>query len=83
MYLLQPKASRTWAPRGVKMLCIVWVQFSAMHNTRMSGNRKFISAGASPPGVFWKTTRIPSISSSVPVSEISSVGAINPKRPEE
>ena len=35
---------------------------------------KFISAGASVPGVFWKTMRTPSTSSSVPVTEISSVG---------
>ncbi len=76
MYLLQSSVLRTWAPRNGNALWRVWVQFSAMHSAPWSGNMKFISAGASVPGVFWKTMRTPSTVSSVPVAEISSVGAI-------
>ena len=75
MYLLQLSVSRACAPRNGSVLCIVWVQFSAMQSAPRSGNMKFISAGASVPGVFWNTTRTPSSTSSVPVSAISSVGA--------
>ena len=58
-------ASRTSAPRGVSTLCRLWVAFSAMHSARRSGKRKFISAGASVPGVSWKTISIPSTVSSL------------------
>ena len=59
----------------------VAVQFSAMHSARWSGNRKFISAGASVPGVIWNSIRTPSTTSSEPVAPTSSVGAIRPKVP--
>ena len=36
-----------------------------------------ISAGASAPGVLWNTSRTPSITRSVPVSVMISVGATN------
>ena len=62
------------------MLCVA---FSAMHRARMSGKQKFISAGASVPGVLWKTMRTPSSTSSWPVCVISSVGAIRPILPVE
>ncbi len=83
MYLLQPSESRTCAPRGVYRLCIVCVQFSAMHSRRLSGKWKFISAGASVPGVIWNTTRTPSMTSSVPVALISSVGGMRLTVPSE
>lgn len=49
------------------MLCRLWVAFSAMHSARWSGSRKFISDGASVPGVIWKTNRTPSTVSVCPV----------------
>lgn len=55
------------------MLCVA---FSARHRARWSGKRKFISAGASVPGVSWKTIRTPSTVSSWPVSVMSTVGGI-------
>jgi hypothetical protein len=58
------RASRTSAPRSVRMLCRLWVAFSARHSTRLSGSRKFISAGASVPGVIWNWRRTPSTTSS-------------------
>jgi hypothetical protein len=67
MYLLQSSASRTCAPRSVYTLCCVAVQFSAMHSARRSGRKMFISAGASAPGVNWKTIRTPSITICSPV----------------
>ncbi len=57
------------------------MQFSAMHSSRRSGKWKFISAGASVPGVSWNVMRTPSTTSSVPVSTISSVGATSPTVP--
>ena len=81
MYLLQARASRVLAPRIGYTLWRVWEQFSAMHRARRSGKKKFISAGASASGVSWNTTRRPARSSSVPVSEIVSVGAIRPDEP--
>ena len=48
--------------------------FSAMHNSRWSGKWKFISAGASVPGVIWNTMRTPSRTSSSPVRVMSTVG---------
>ena len=80
MYLLQLSASRAWAPRIGIRLCIVCVQFSAMHNQRWSGKKKFISAGASVSGVSWNTILMPSTTSSWPVWVMSSVGAIRPAR---
>ena len=62
-------------------MCRLWVAFSAMHSARRSGKRKFISAGASVPGVIWKTIRTPSIVSSCPVRVMSTVGAIRPSEP--
>ena len=52
--------------------------FSAMHSARWSGKWKFISAGASVPGVIWNTIRTPSMTSSWPVWVMSSVGASSP-----
>ena len=63
------------------MLWSVWVAFSATQSTRWSGKWKFISAGASVPGVSWKTKRMPSTVSSWPVSVISTVGAHSELRP--
>ncbi|SLH57272.1 Uncharacterised protein [Mycobacteroides abscessus subsp. abscessus] len=63
-YRAHARVSRTSAPRRVSTLCMLWVAFSAMHRARWSGNRKFISAGASVPGVSWKSMRTPSITSS-------------------
>ena len=57
--------------------------FSAMHRARRSGNRKFISAGHSVPGVSWKTMRTPSSTSSCPVRVMSTVGATSPTVPVE
>ena len=53
-----------------------------MHSARRSGKWKFISAGASVPGVIWKTIRTPSIVSSCPVRVTSLVGAIRPTEPD-
>jgi len=61
----------------------VWVAFSAMHRARRSGKKKFISAGASVPGVTWNTTRTPSMVASWPVSVTSTVGTINDMVPNE
>ena len=81
MYSLQPSPSRTSAPRGVYRLWSVPEQFSAMQSAACSTNRKFISAGASVSGVSWNSTVRPSISSTVPVSVIDSVGATRPGVP--
>ena len=53
------------------------------HAERRGGreSRKFISAGASVPGVIWKTIRTPSTISSWPVWVMSTVGAISETRP--
>ena len=56
------------------MLCVLCVAFSARHRARSSGRGKFISAGASVPGVSWKTMRTPSSVSSWPVRMMSWVG---------
>ena len=56
---------------------MVWVAFSAAHSARRSGNQMFISAGASVPGVSWKTIRTPSTVSSCPVAVMSTVGAMS------
>jgi hypothetical protein len=53
------------------------VAFSAMHRARRSGKWKFISAGASVPGVSWNTMRTPSSVSSCPVRVMSTVGGIS------
>ncbi|MEZ5217895.1 MAG: hypothetical protein R2715_15225 [Ilumatobacteraceae bacterium] len=79
MYFDQDSALRTRAPRIGTRLCMLWVQFSAVHSHPRSGKKKFISAGASVSGVSWNSTRTPSMSRTVPVSVISSVGAINPE----
>ncbi len=63
-------------------MCIVAVMFSAAQNAFQSGNQVFISAGASVPGVFWKTMRTPSIVSSSKSSSMTCVGAIRPSLPE-
>jgi hypothetical protein len=78
MYFDHFSASRTSAPRIGTRLCMLWVQFSAVHSQPWSGKKKFISAGASVSGVSWKTMRTPSTTSSWPVAVISSVGAISP-----
>ncbi len=78
MYFDHFSESRMSAPRMGTRLCMLWVQFSAVHNQPWSGKKKFISAGASASGVIWNTTRTPSTTSSVPVAQISSVGAIRP-----
>ena len=65
------------------MLCIVRVALSAMQRTRRSGKWKFISAGASVPGVSWKTIRTPSTVSSWPVSAMSRLGGIRVTVPSE
>ena len=68
MYLLHASASRVCAPRIGYRLCSVCVQFSAMHSRRLSGKKKFISAGASASGVFWNTILMPLRIRSSPVS---------------
>ena len=67
MYFDQLSESRTWAPRIGTRLCMLCVQFSAMHSQPRSGKKKFISAGASVSGVSWNTIRTPSTTSSSPV----------------
>lgn len=49
----------------------------------MVGKRKFISDGASVPGVSWKTIRTPSTVSCCPVSVMSTVGGMRPIVPVE
>ncbi len=78
MYFDQFSESRTCAPRIGTRLCMLWVQFSAMHSQPRSGKKKFISAGASALGVIWNTIRTPSTTSSSPVRVMLSVGAIRP-----
>ncbi len=53
-----------------------------MHSARCSGKKKFISAGASVPGVIWNTMRMPSTVSSCPVRAMSTVGGISVTVPE-
>ena len=67
----------------VRMLCSVCVVFSAMHSAAWSGNRMFISAGASVPGVSWNSIRMPSTTRSSPVAMIVSVGAMRVTVPVE
>ncbi len=62
---------------------MLWVAFSARHSARRSGKRKFISEGASVPGVSWKTIRTPSTVSSCPVRVMSTVGGISVTVPVE
>src|SRR6056297_684070 len=76
-------ASRTTAPRIVRMLCNVWEVFSAMHSARLPGKKKFISAGASVSGVFWNTISTPSTVSVWPVWVMSTVGGISEIVPDE
>jgi hypothetical protein len=78
MYFDHFSASRANAPRIGTRLCMVCVQFSAVHSQPWSGKKKFISAGASASGVIWNRMRTPSTTSSSPVSVISSVGAMRP-----
>lgn len=78
MYLLHFSESRISAPRMGTRLCMLCVQFSAVHSHPWSGKKKFISAGASVSGVIWNTMRTPSTTSSAPVSHTSSVGAMSP-----
>lgn len=80
-YPAQACASRTWAPRSVRMLCIVWVAFSAMHTARRSGRRTFISSWHSVPGVIWKRNLTPSRVASCPVVSMYRVGGIRPMVP--
>ncbi|GHC71776.1 hypothetical protein GCM10007079_04490 [Nocardiopsis terrae] len=61
----------------------MWQAFSAVHSALLSGRWKFISAGASVPGVIWKTNRTPSSTSSWPVRVISRVGGTSPTLPWE
>ncbi len=60
---------------------MVAVQFSAMHSARNPGNRKFISAGASVPGVRWNSISTPSMVWVSPVTVTSWVGASKPLDP--
>ncbi len=62
---------------------MLWVAFSARHSARRCGKEKFISAGASVPGVSWKTIRTPSTVSSCPVRVTSRVGGISETVPVE
>ncbi|GHH11395.1 hypothetical protein Srubr_62740 [Streptomyces rubradiris] len=59
----------------------MWVAFSAMHSAAWSGKWMFSSAGASVPGVSWKTMRMPSTVSVCPVRVMSAVGGIRPTAP--
>ena len=59
------------------MLCIVLVEFSAIHIALNCGKYVFISAGASVPGVIWNTIFTPSTVISVPVFFTSSLGTIS------
>lgn len=59
----------------------MWVAFSAMQSAAWSGKWMFSSAGASVPGVIWKTIRMPSTVSVWPVRVTSSVGGIRPTEP--
>src|SRR5664279_5208340 len=52
------------------------VAFSAIYSARRWGNRKFISAGASVPGVSWNSMTTPSTVSRCPVRVTSMVGGI-------
>lgn len=61
----------------------MWVAFSAMQSAERSGKWMFSSAGASVPGVIWKTIRMPSTDSVCPVRVMSSVGGISPTEPVE
>jgi len=54
-----------------------------MHSARRSGNKKFISAGASVPGVSWNSISTPSTVSCWPVCVISAVGGISDTVPVE
>ena len=65
------------------MLCIVLVVFSAIHSALNCGNHVFISAGASLPGVIWKTIFTPSMSSSSPVFVTVTVGGMSVTVPED
>jgi NADPH-dependent 2,4-dienoyl-CoA reductase/sulfur reductase-like enzyme len=58
---LVDSALRTSAPRAGSRLCIVALAFSAMNKARIFGRKKFISDGASVPGVTWNTIVTPSI----------------------
>ena len=62
-------------------MCRLWVAFSATHSARWAGKRKFISAGASVPGVSWNSTVTPSRTSIWPVWVTSWVGAISDTAP--
>ncbi len=57
--------------------------FSAIHRAPWSGNRVFISAGASVPGVTWNSMRMPSTTRVSPVATIVSVGAMSETVPVE
>ncbi|MCY1351075.1 hypothetical protein D9M69_373300 [compost metagenome] len=57
--------------------------FSAIHMALNCGNQVFISAGASVPGVIWKTIFTPSTVSSSPVLRMISVGSIRVVVPDE
>lgn len=54
-----------------------------MQRARRSGKAKFISDGASVPGVSWKTIRTPSTTSSCPVPVIGRLGSISEMVPVE
>ena len=67
----------------VRTLWSTWVAFSAIQRAPWSGNSVFISAGASVPGVFWNSMRMPSMTRVSPVVVIVSVGAISETVPVE
>ncbi|MCY1351465.1 hypothetical protein D9M69_377300 [compost metagenome] len=77
----QALASRTRAPRGVSTLCSICVVFSDMHSARSPGKKKFISAGASVPGVSWNSTSTPATWWVSYSCLISSVGSISVRVP--
>ena len=56
------------------MLCKAPLAFSAMHSARRSGKYRFISAGASVPGVNWNSIRTPSMVRISPVAVMLSLG---------
>ncbi|MCY1432934.1 hypothetical protein D9M71_489510 [compost metagenome] len=57
-------------------MCIICVAFSAMHKARNCGRYRFISAGASVPGVNWNSTSRPAMVRVCSSLSIRSVGGI-------
>ena len=57
--------------------------FSATQSAAWSAKKKFISAGASVPGVSWNSMVTPSRTSTWPVWVTSRVGAMRPTGPSD